>query len=621
MRRSLLVAPLIGLSTLWITAGTANAAFFCVNKDPCAGGLGTNHTTIQGALDAAAANAIEDTVLVGANGGTPYLESPSYTKPIEAVHIIGDGIDETIIEGTGSPANAVTLLSPVSSIEHLTIRIPSVSNGAALRWDGLAANIRATHTGSTATETNGMVAEGNAVLEDSTVDVNGFGLFTILNNANDVEVRDSTLIGDGRGISVGDGTLTLQRSTVASARSPVAAGSGGDVVVENAVLRQTGTLAADGAIYMLSGSEGIVRHATVIGAGTGRGALIDSTSGNTKLTIFDSIIDGFAISLLCAGAAPNEATLGVAYSNWTEPTELTDPECIETLGAGDDNVTDPIYASTNPLLPNFALKAPSPLIDAGEPADPLTVDLLSAPRPIDGDGVNGARSDMGAYEYQRQPPSAAISAPASATIGHAVEFSATGSTDPDPGDALTFSWDFGDGGTAQSFAPQHTFTKGGTFAVKVTVTDQLGLSDSATAQVQVPTIGGGPGTGKTKKPKKPKKPKNPKAVATITELRAVPRRIKRGRGLPTLVKGLKRPGFQFNLSKKADVTLTLVRCKGKRGCKKRARIPGSASFKAAAGQSTIRFRGRLTGPKLRKGRYRGTLTAPAGPVTVPFRLI
>jgi hypothetical protein len=614
MRRALLPAWLAILTTLGLLAGGANAATFCVNEPIC---VGTDHPTIQAALLAAEANGVEDTVFVGANGGTPYVESPSYTDAAEIVHIVGDGVDQTIIEGTGSPSNAVTLLGQGSSIQDLTIRIPNVSNGAALRWDGaIASDIRATHTGSTATEINGMVAEGNATLEDSTVDVNGFGLFTIQSNANDVEISDSTLLGDGRGISVGDGTLTLRRSTVASARSPIAAGNGGDFTVENAILRQTGSIAADGAVYMLSGSEGIVRHATILGADTGRGALIDSTSGDTKLTIFDSIIDGFATSLLCSGTAPNTATLGISYSSWTEPTQTEDADCADTFGGINDNVNDPVFVSTNPLTLNFRLKAPSPLIDAGDPADPLTVDLTGAPREVDGDGVGGARSDMGAYEYQRQPPAATINAPTSATIGEAADFSAAGSSDPDPGDTLTFSWDFGDGTVAEGFAPQHTFSKAGTFPVELTVTDPTGLSDSATAQIEVPAVAGGP-KGKAK----PKKPKKPKAGVAITDLRAVPKRIRRGKGLPKLVKGLKRPGFQFNLSKASDVTLTLVRCKGKRGCRKRARIKGSATFKAAKGSSTIRFRGRLTGKKLRKGRYRATLRAGTASAAVGFRLI
>jgi len=125
-----------------------------------------------------------------------------------------------------------------------------------------------------------------------------------------------------------------------------------------------------------------------------------------------------------------------------------------------------------------------------------------------------------------------------------------------------------------------------------------------------------------KKPKKPKEPKGPKSTTTISNLRAVPKRIKRGRGLPKLLSGRSRPGFQFELSKVADITLTLERCKSKRGCAKREAIRGSRRFKKApAGESTIRFKGRLTGPKLPKGRYRATLGAKGGKAqSVLFRL-
>ena len=621
MRRTRLLAPLLFLASIGFGGDDADAAFLCVNKNPCAGGVGTNFTTIEAAFEAAEQQNNEtDTVLIDDNGGTPYVESPSYTDTTQAVHVIGDGVGQTIIEGPGPDSSAVTLINANSTIKDLTIYSPSVSNGAALRWTGTASNIQVLHTGSTEASINGMVAEGNAVLEDSTVSINGFGLFTVVGNASGVKVIDSSLRGGGRGISVGDGTLALERSTVTSTRSPIEVGNGGDLTVLNAVLRMTGTLPADGAIYLLSGAEGIVRHATVIGAGTGRGVLIDATSGDSKVTMFDSIIDGFVTSLLCAGTAPNTATLGVSYSNWTEPAQTEDTECADTFGGVNDNVNEPVYVSTNPLFPDFRLKAPSPLIDAGGPGDPLTQDLVGAPRVIDGDGNSVATSDMGAYEYQRQPPSAAISAPETATVGQPASFSATGSSDPDPGDALTYSWDFGDGGTGEGFAPQHSFATGGTFEVKVTVADPTGLSDSATAQVQVPASAPTE-PGKPNNPKKPKKPKNPKALATISELRAVPKRIRRGKGLPKLIKGLKRPGFQFKLSKKGDVALTLVRCKGKRGCKRRVQVPGSATFKASAGENTIKFRGRLTGPKLRKGRYRATLKAAGNALSTAFTLL
>lgn len=56
-----------------------------------------------------------------------------------------------------------------------------------------------------------------------------------------------------------------------------------------------------------------------------------------------------------------------------------------------------------------------------------------------------------------------------------VNFDASGSTDPN-GDALSYSWDFGDGETAIGIAPSHTFNEAGTFLVTLTVNDGNGGS-------------------------------------------------------------------------------------------------------------------------------------------------
>ncbi|MCR1024376.1 PKD domain-containing protein [Cellulophaga baltica] len=53
----------------------------------------------------------------------------------------------------------------------------------------------------------------------------------------------------------------------------------------------------------------------------------------------------------------------------------------------------------------------------------------------------------------------------------AVQFTGDTSTDPDTGDVLTYDWDFGDGTTATTANPSHTFTTVGTYDVTLTVTD------------------------------------------------------------------------------------------------------------------------------------------------------
>jgi PKD repeat protein len=67
--------------------------------------------------------------------------------------------------------------------------------------------------------------------------------------------------------------------------------------------------------------------------------------------------------------------------------------------------------------------------------------------------------------------------------GQPVAFTATGE-DAD-GDALTYAWDFGDGGSSTQREPLHTFTEAGTYEVKVTVSDGRGGTGSATLPVTV----------------------------------------------------------------------------------------------------------------------------------------
>jgi PKD repeat protein len=543
------------------------------------------------------------------------------------VHVIGDGVGKTIIEGEASEQVAVTLLSPLSSIEDLTIRIADESGAAALRWDGTASNIEAVHDGEENT-INGMFPEDSAVLEESVVSVKGATAVTAP-TATDATIRDSTISAGGTGITTGQipGTtgVTISRSSVAAGQVPLlAADSEDSIAVDNSVVRATSASSTFGAITALPGTEVEADHVTVMGKGSDLGVEVVAGPEPASAVISNSIIDVFDEAFACAGSSAT-ATLMVEYSSFDDEFDVADPECEETLEPGNDETTDPVFAGIDPLAPDLHLRAPSPLIDAADPADPAGLDLDGRTRVVDGDATGGARSDMGAYEYQRLAPEAAIDAPATAAPGESVAFSASDSTDPDPGDTLAYSWDFGDGGTAEGVAPQHAFDAEGKYEVELTVTDQLGLTGSKIAEIQIsvpPPAPAQPGKSpKSPKAPKPKKPKKPKAGVAITDLRAVPKRIRRGKGLPKLVKGLKRPGFQFKLSKASDVTLTLVRCKGKRGCRKRARIKGSATFKAAKGSSTIKFRGRLTRKKLRKGRYRATLRAGRSSARVVFRLV
>jgi len=65
-----------------------------------------------------------------------------------------------------------------------------------------------------------------------------------------------------------------------------------------------------------------------------------------------------------------------------------------------------------------------------------------------------------------------------------VNFDASGSSDQD-GDVLTYFWDFGDGNTSTNVSISKYYGTIGTYQVKLTVTDDEGLSDEASTTITV----------------------------------------------------------------------------------------------------------------------------------------
>ncbi|MHA4773569.1 PQQ-dependent sugar dehydrogenase [Streptomyces sp. MSC1_001] len=66
----------------------------------------------------------------------------------------------------------------------------------------------------------------------------------------------------------------------------------------------------------------------------------------------------------------------------------------------------------------------------------------------------------------------------------AVSFSSAGSSDAD-GDALTYAWTFGDGGTSSAANPSHTYAADGQYTATLKVTDTTGKSATASTQITV----------------------------------------------------------------------------------------------------------------------------------------
>lgn len=83
------------------------------------------------------------------------------------------------------------------------------------------------------------------------------------------------------------------------------------------------------------------------------------------------------------------------------------------------------------------------------------------------------------------PPMAVASA--NVTSGNAplaVQFSSSGSTDPD-GTILAWAWNFGDGSQSSEANPTHTYTAAGTYTATLTITDNDSGTSSAAVVIQV----------------------------------------------------------------------------------------------------------------------------------------
>jgi len=91
------------------------------------------------------------------------------------------------------------------------------------------------------------------------------------------------------------------------------------------------------------------------------------------------------------------------------------------------------------------------------------------------------------------PPLALAGDAVSGTVGNAITFDGTGSSDGD-GTVNDYNWDFGDGNTGTGSTPSHSYAAAGKYFVVLTVTDSDGATSSDVTLADV-TAGGGGGDG------------------------------------------------------------------------------------------------------------------------------
>jgi PKD repeat protein len=101
------------------------------------------------------------------------------------------------------------------------------------------------------------------------------------------------------------------------------------------------------------------------------------------------------------------------------------------------------------------------------------------------DKDGGGSNDVAVVTVRAVKPTARPGTSYSGTEGTAIAFDGSASSDPN-GDALTYSWNWGDNTTAGTGAtPSHTYVQNGNYTVTLTVNDGNGHTGTATAPVTV----------------------------------------------------------------------------------------------------------------------------------------
>jgi PKD repeat protein len=515
MKSRLLLLSAIAAATFAAPA-VASADDYCVGSPP--GCSGTPESDLQTALDAAKGHSGPDRVLIGPGTYTrPDGFDYQDIAPTNTVEIFGVGSPQPVVTLTvvgGSYQFALDVNQNGSTVHDLTFDVPSqngIPAGIGVGSGVTAHGITVNSSGPLTVQPTGVYVSGGT-LADSSINMQGpVGIGVDVNTSSPTTVRDCVIVAS-RGIdsAVGGGaTATLHRNRIAALQAGLF-NYYGDVDVDNTLIDLRG--GSGNAIYMdtvdatldtntVDATELTIRNGDASSAGV-RQTNFDPNSVQT-INLRDSIIWDVGHPIVqMTPAMSSTYTVNSFNMDYDQADNLPLAGSLvagqvrteTTINTVDPGFLNPV-SGANGLSGDYRLAFDSLMIDKDNlPINPGETDIRGLERIVDGaEPFDGAKRDLGAYEYQHVAPTAVANAtPSAAVPGQSINFSGSGSSDID-GDALTYAWSFDDGGSATGAAVSHAFSAAGTHSATLTVTDPTGLANAASASVGVTS----PSTGTT----------------------------------------------------------------------------------------------------------------------------
>ena len=200
-------------------------------------------------------------------------------------------------------------------------------------------------------------------------------------------------------------------------------------------------------------------------------------------------------------ATASKAPFLDVYDPATNTWALRTPMSIPRVSYGVVEAGGIIYAISGLLpsgTPTNAVEAYDPATDRWTTVAPIpTARYLSEPQSLGGiiyvvgsgwDPFAISANEAFAPAPTNLAPVANAGGPYGSTEGTSVSFNGAASSDPD-GDALSYSWNFGDGSPLGfSATPSHAYADNGTFTVSLTVADPSGATNTATTTATIANV-------------------------------------------------------------------------------------------------------------------------------------